>query len=271
MQLAISNIAWGSEDLDRHLSLVKQVGFDGVELVPGLLWPDPVKAPVAERRALVGRIADRGLKVVGLHGLLDDRPDLTLFPYSQSSATREYLKRLCSMCSDLGGETLVLGSAKNRARADLPWEDAVQYASELFAEVAAEAAACGVFVLVDPVAATESDFVVSVDQAVELVRATSHPHCKLHLNVGALATSGENVAERLTGLRGILMHVHVGDPGLAPPGSTGLDHTSIGEALRTAGYDRFLSVTMRPAGPLTDVITQSFEYVRRHYLAQDVV
>lgn len=269
MQLAISNLVWGREDLDRFLDLVKQVGFEGVELSPGLLWDDPVKSSSQERRDLSSRIQDRGLKVVGLHGLLDHRPDLMMFSDTPNDATREYLKRLCSLCSDLGGETIVLGSARNRTRGNVSPEDAVLRGSEMFAEVAGEAAACHVYLLLDPAARTESDFVVSVDDAVELIRETSHPHCKLHLGVGGMVSDGENIPERFSAVRSILLHVHVNDPGLAPPGSTGVDHAPIGAALGASGYKRFVSVVMRPeSGPAADAIARSFEYTRRHYPAQ---
>jgi sugar phosphate isomerase/epimerase len=264
--LAISNVVWGRQDLDGFLDMAKQVGYDGVELSPGLLWDDAVKASTQERRALAARIEDRGLKVVGLHGLLDHHPELRIFPDGPNDATREYLKRLCSLCSDLGGETLVLGSAQSRRRGRLPVEDAISRASELLAEVAAEAAACDVYILIDPVPSTDSDFVVSVNDALELVRETSHPHCRLHLGVGTLAANREDIEERLAAVRSVLMHVHVNDIGLAPPGSTGLDHGIFGAALRTSGYKRFVSVVMRVefAQP-EDVIAQAYTYARRCY------
>lgn len=271
MRLAISNTVWGRQNLDGFLDLAKQVGFGGVELSPGLLWDDPVSASTKERRALAARIEDRGLKVVGLHGLLDHRPDLQICSGASDGATREYLKRLCSLCSDLGGETLVLGSAQNRRRGNLSHEDAVSRTSELLAEVAAEAAACLVYVLVDPVPNTDSDFVVSVDDALELLRETSHPHCRLHLSIGTEASNGEDFVGRVAAVCGLLMHVHINDAGAAPPGSAGLDHAPIGAALGAAGYRRFLSVVVRPeSGQPGEVMADSFAYTRRCYQEPEV-
>ena len=266
MPLAISNLVWGRQNLDGFLDLAKQVGYEGVELSPGLLWDDAVSSSTTERRALATRIKDRGLKVVGLHGLLDHRPDLQICSDASDSATREYLKRLCSLCSDLGGETLVLGSARNRRRGGLSQEEAVSRASELLAEVAGEAAACEVYILIDPVPSTDSNFVVSVDEALELLRETSHPHCRLHLGIGTLAANREDIEGRIAAVQSVLMHVHVNDIGLAPPGSTGLDHGTCGAALAASGYKRFVSVVMHAesAAP-ADVIAQAYTYTRRCY------
>lgn len=270
MKLAVSNIAWEHPETPAHLELLRSLGCEGVELAPSCIWPEPIEATAAERTAVRRQVADAGLEVVGFHALFFTRPDLELF---RDQASRrdlvDYLKGLIHLAADLGGRILVVGSPKNRTRHGRPPAEALPWAAEAYRDAAIEAASVGVEVCIEPLPAKETEFIVSSDEGAMLVNLVNHPGFGLHLDAKAMVEQGEDIAEALGRHGRAVRHFHVGDPGLAPPGSSGLDHKPIARALRAGGYDRYVSIEMRRGfGPTRDVITQSVNYVRGCYLEE---
>lgn len=268
MKLSVSNIAWDPPELAEHLALLRDLGCHGVELAPSILWPEPVDASEEERRRVAALIRRHDLEVAGFHALLYSRPDLQLFKDQDSRRqTVEYLGRLARLCGDLGGRVMVFGSPRNRARNGRDYAESLAWAAEGFRAAAEEATRAGILLCIEPLAPGETDFIRSNDEGMELVRLVNHPHFRLHLDAKAMIESGEDYETSCAKYGAGAAHMHVGDPGLAPPGSTGVDHAPIGRAVRRSGYQGYVSIEMhRGFGPSREVIARSVAYVRRCYV-----
>jgi len=268
MKLSVSNIAWGNEDLEGHLQLLKRLGCEGVEIAPSCIWDEPVDSTPSQQRKFRKIVENCGLVVVGLHSLLYTRPDLVVFGSPGTrNRTIEYMRRLIHLCRELGGATMVFGSPKNRQRGQMDVEDAFSIATTFFFKLSEEAKKYDVLLCIEPLGKNESDFITSSHEGMELVSRVNHPNFWLHLDAKAMITSKENYAEVFIKYISDFKHFHVGDPGLAPPGSTGVDHSIIGKALRDSGYNRFISIEMcRGFGPTKEVIKHSVTYVKHCYL-----
>ena len=267
MKLSVSNIAWESNELDGHLALLQKMGCQGLEVAPSLIWPEPIDSTKEQRRAFKNKVKGFGLQVVGLHSLLYTRPDLKLFESDQNRArTVEYLVQLCELCKDLGGKVLVFGSPKNRARDGKDYQVCKKIAVDFFTKLGQAAKKYDVIICVEALSTKESDFINSSREAFELIKKVGLPNFGLHLDAKAMIESHEDANVVFTSYAKILRHFHVGDPGLAPPGSTGMDHGALGQALNKAGYDGFVSIEMkRGFGPSRDVVRKSIEYVKKCY------
>lgn len=270
MKLAVSNIAWEPAEMPAHLALLKRLGCDGVELAPSAIWAEPIDASAAERAALRRSIAAEGLELVGFHALFYTRPDLQLFADEASRrAWVGYLNALSALCGELGGKVLIVGSPKNRVRHGRGEEDCLAWAADAFRDAAVAAAASRVTVCIEPLPAKETEFIVSSDEGAALVARVGHPGFGLHLDAKAMFEQGEDIPAAIARHGRSARHFHVGDPGLAPPHSTGFDHEPVGRALRESGYDGYVSIEMRRGfGPTMDVVTDSVNYTRRAYLGQ---
>lgn len=267
MKIAVSQIAWGGDDLEGFLRVARGAGAEGVELAPGLLWPEPLDAPAEERRR-VRRLAERaGVEIVGFHGLLFHRKDLVLFGAPEArAATAEYLAGLMRLADDVGGRTLVLGSPTHRRRGDLSEAAAAEAAVPALRRAAEGGRGRDVHLLIEPLGADECDFVTTGRAGLDLVRRVAHPNFRLHLDAKALLFSGEDLEALVRDARDVLEHFHAQDPGLEPPGSTGVDHRPIGAALRRAGYDKWVSLEMRRgAEPPEVAIPRAVAYARACY------
>lgn len=267
MKLAVSNIAWEPNELKEHLTLLRDLGCEGVELAPNILWKEPVDATSDERQNMRALIHGAGLSVVGFHALFFTRPDLQFFRDKESlAATTLYLKQLAQLCHDLEGKFLILGSPKSRSPQGRTKQESIEWIAPALRSVAEEGARLGVTLCIEPLPQSDNEFIRNSDEGMELVRRVNHPNFGLHLDAKAMHGAGEDFSQAFGKYGKELKHFHVGDPGLAPPGSTGmLDHGKVGLALRSSGYSGYVSIEMRRRRFTPMVVTKSVEYVRRNY------
>ena len=267
MKLAISNIAWENDRNDEYLSLVKNLGCTGIEIAPSCIWPEPILTTQNERRAFREKVKKIGLELVGFHALLFTRPDLQLFESLKSrQETGEYLKKLFQLCSDLGGKNLVFGSPRNRKLHGLDYEQALSIAVDFFRGLMPAAQECDIHLCFEALSPLETDFIISSEEVMYLIEHVSHPRFGLHLDAKAMIESKENFQAVFSKYGKLLRHFHVGDPGLSPPGTTGFDHRLIGDALKTSGYEGFVSIEMRRSpNSASEVIKKSIGYVKENY------
>lgn len=271
MKLSVSNIAWENSELEEHLKLLRDLGCEGVELAPSCIWPEPVEVSQEERKRVRRLVQSSGLEVTAFHALLYTRPDLQLFKDKKSrQATVDYLKQLAQLCADLRGKALIFGSPKSRMKGDRDYEECLEWAAEAFREVAEEGKGLGVVLCIEPLPPKEADFIRNSAEGMALVERVNRSNFGLHLDAKAMVEADENFEEAFQKYGRQICHFHVGDPGLSPPGSTGVDHSRIGKALRRSGYNGYVSIEMRKGfGPSREVVSKSVEYVRACYLNGD--
>lgn len=268
MKLAVSNIAWDNSKLSEHLALLHDSGCEGVELAPSCIWQEPIEAPASDRARIKALVRASGLELTGFHALLFTRPDLQLFQDRAGlDQTAGYLIELAQLCCDLEGTVLILGSPRNRVRHGRDYGECLDWGVDAFSRIATACEPLGVTLCIEPLGPDETEFVMSAREGAALVRRVNHPNFRLHLDAKALLSTGENLGCVLEEHGKLLRHFHVGDPGLAPPGSTGADHAPFGQALRRANYQHYVSIEMRRGhGDSREVVSRSIAYVTQHYL-----
>src|SRR5205807_8776286 len=90
--------------------------------------------------------------------------------------------------------------------------------------------------------AYECDFITTLDEAVQLVRAVDHLGFGLHVDTGALALNGE----RLTLPSNVsAAHFHISEPFLAPICQATTPHGDYARSLDSLGYTGWRSIEMR--------------------------
>ena len=254
MPFAVSNIALPAFDHLRELAALPGLGFTGLEVAPSRVWRDGWDAAkvTAYRRA----VEAAGLKVVGLHSLFFDRPELGLFKAPElRAATIDFMVALSALCRDLGGTTLIYGGG--RKRGELPAEAARAETRRFLADMLPRIEAHGTKLCFEPLGPKDSDFLNSAAECLALTDEIAHPALGLQLDAKALVENAETGAETFAAVKGRLDHFHANDPGLVPPGRTGaVDHALLGQRLRAIGYGGWVSSEQRllsEADPLADV------------------
>ncbi len=253
IKLGICNELFEGMEFGEVCRLVKELGYDGLEIAPFTLAPLITELSSGRRRELKCMVEDAGLETIGLHWLLAKTEGLYLTSPDANvrRATGDYLIALAGATADLGGTLMVLGSPKQRSLLPgVSYDQAVGYALEVFHRVMPAVAAAGVELCFEPLAPSETDFINTCAQAIELIRRVDHPHFKLHMDVKAQSSElGATVPELVQRYAAEAGHFHAQDINLRGPGMGDVDFKPIMKSLVKSGYDRWVSVEVFDFSP----------------------
>jgi len=272
MKLSVSNIAWEQNELNKHLKLLKQLKCDGVEIAPSCVWKEPVCAGKEEIENFKRIVSKHGLIVSAFHALLFTRPDLYLFgDKSTRQQTILYLKKLIQLAGRLSVRVLVFGSPASRKVGNKAYGTCYQVAVEVLKKLGKEAALNDTFFCIEPLGPTDGDFIQTADEAYQLVQDVGESNFGLHLDTKAMIEMREDFTAVFKKYGSILRHFHISEPGLAPPGHSGFDHSIIGRELAETKYDKFISIEMRRGfGESKEIVKSAIKYVRKKYFVYGV-
>lgn len=268
MKYAISNIALPAYDHVSDLPAIFEIGYRGLEVAPSRVWADTWQglsnADVASYR---NAVEDTGLRVVGLHSLVFDHPELQLFGDPASVAdTSDFMVHLSGVCRDLGGRTLVWGGG--RKRGDVPAHEATARAVDFMNDLCERTCDHGTVFCFEPLGPSGSDFVNGVLEAKAIADAVARDNLKIQIDAKALVENDEVAPEIFEAVKDDLVHVHANEPGLAVVGSSGeVDHDVIGRLLTEIGYHGFVSAEQRMLSEdaYMDDARNSFDAMSRSY------
>ncbi len=269
MRLAVSNLAWGPELQAPALDLLAQMGVDGVEVAPTRIagWNDITPALLRRFR---DDLAAAGLRASSLQAIFFGRPDAQLLGDAAAFARMcEHTRRVSEIALELGAAVAVFGAPRNRARGDMPAEQAFSLAVERLRALGDITAPAGLTLGMEPVPAHyHGDFLMRAGETMDIVRAADHPAIRLHLDSGCVMLGGDSIATAIEQGAALLAHMHMAEPDLAGFTAPRADHAGASEALRAIGYDGWLAIEMReaPGAALQEVAT-AIRFARATYFA----
>jgi D-psicose/D-tagatose/L-ribulose 3-epimerase len=268
MRLAISHIAWPAAEEETFLRHIREWGCSGVEIAPSRVWPEPLDATPAERRAFKSLVDRYDLEIPGFQALLYNRPDLGVFRDRHTEAEAvKYLIGLCHLAADLGARVLVFGSPGNRRRGELSLEEAFARAAAFFCQVAPKAHNLGVCLCIEPLRPEETDFIITAQEGMRLVEMVDHPGFGLHLDAKAVSAEPGDPLQIIRRVRERTEHFHINDPGLVEVNRTGMvDHAALARALHETGYNGYVSIEMRLQPDHHQVIPRTIIFCQQTYL-----
>ncbi len=268
IRLGICNELFEGWDFARVCQTVKAIGYGGLEIAPFTLAPKITDLPLWRLRELRTIVEDSGLETIGLHWLLARTEGFYLTSPDRQvrRQTAHYLVSLAEATQALGGSVMVFGSPKQRdLLPEVDFHHAMDWAAEVFSAVMPAIGACGVELCLEPLAATETNFLTSIAQANDLIRRVDHDKFRLHLDVKAQSGDpGGSVVELFTRFAREAGHVHVQDTNLRGPGMGEVDFGPIVGCLSASGYDRWISVEVFDySAGAEETAQQSYECLRR--------
>ncbi len=230
--------------MEEIIPKVREIGFDGIEIAPFNVAPS-VDDVSAERRKEIKKIARHcGLEIVGLHWLLASPEGLHMTTPDPAVRRRtfEYFASLVRFCADLEGSVLVLGSPKQRSvsEGENP-QEAWRHATDGLRGVAEICAKCQVKLLLEPLSPKETNFLNTVEEALELARMIDHPQVGYHLDCKAMSFMPEGIEGTLRRYGRGAGHFHANEPGGLGPGMGDVDFRPIFQALKESGYSGWAS------------------------------
>ncbi|RIK71654.1 MAG: D-tagatose 3-epimerase [Planctomycetota bacterium] len=272
MKYAFCNEMFGDQPFDQACATMRALGYTGVEIAPFTLLPADVPFDVRkvtdQRRLDVRRQAEAaGLEIVGLHWLLAKTSGyhLTHPNGAVRRATAEYLAELVRLCAQLGGKIMVFGSPQQRnLLPGVGYEQAEHFAAEVLRAVMPACAEQGVTIALEPLGPADGSFLLTANSAIHLAEMVASPHCKLHLDVKAMASESPDIHVIIQKSRDWLVHFHVNDPNLLGPGMGDVQYGPIMTALDDVNYTGWLSLEVFKYEPSpAEIGRRSIEYLQQ--------
>lgn len=274
MRYAICNELFEGWDFGRTCDFVARTGYDGIEIAPFTLAAEGVNALDGHARATLRQQArDAGLTIVGLHWLLvgPSQMHLTSPAAAIRHRTGQYLTALVECCADLGGGVLVLGSPKQRLLA--PGTDAEAgraLAADSLTPAVRRAAELGVRWCLEPLPATDTNFMNTLDDALQLDRVLGQGTALgVQLDAKSLCAEAPEPSQPATVILAHAAdatrfgHFHANDRNMGGPGTGDVAFRPIFEALGHVGYDGWMSVEVFDfAAGAERIAVDSLRYLR---------
>jgi len=244
MPYAICNELFEDWSLEKTAAFVADLGYQGLELAPFTLCNLVTDLSAADRLRIRQTVEGAGLSVVGLHWLLAQTEGFQLNDSDRDvrARTAQYLLDLIDCCAELGGEVLIFGSPQQR---DVPPDrsraEAWKTTAEIMHDCGERAQQQGVLFCIEPLSRNETNFIISVDEAAELVRQVDHAGLQMMVDVKAMSSDVRPIPQQIRTAHPLFHHVHLNDPNLRGPGMGELDFGPILQTLTDLDYTRWLS------------------------------
>lgn len=250
MKLAVSNIAWTKDEEAEVAGLLRDLGVKHIEVAPTKQWEDPTQASDEELAEYKAFWESYGLEIVAFQSMLFPRPDLKIFEdEANRQATAKYMQDFIGLAGKLDAQVMVFGSPKNRQKGGMDEAEANRIAKSFFGALGDTAQQHGVALCIEPNPTDYAcDFVTTAQQGIDFVTAVNNSGFQLHLDIAGMTLAGDDVVASIQAAAPVLRHFHISSPMLEQvEDREDVHHREAAEALRSIGYDRFVSIEMRPA------------------------
>ena len=245
-RFAVCNEVFEKTPFSAACRLIKQIGYDGIEIAPFTLAELPASVTQARRAEYRAIMRDEGVSFVGLHWLMVSPAGLhvTTSDLQLRERSWNHIRQLIDLCADLGdGGVMVFGSPKQRNTVPgvSPAQAASIFADEL-SKVAPHAERRGVRILVEALPSNQSDVVNTLAAAVSIVDTVGSPAVQTMFDTHNAADEVQPHTELVERYFGHIAHIHVNEIDGREPGTGTYDFDSLLDTLARLHYKGYVSL-----------------------------
>ncbi len=250
------------DSVDKAFALAAELGYNGLEL--HLRRPSDVDW--AEVKALAtGHSLEIPMLGTGMgvdDGLTFSDPDVDV-----RRRAVERIKEHIELAVYLGS-TVVLGSMRGSLGSDAEQSSQRRdWIMECMAECCEAASGAGVGLLLEPINRYETNFINTVDEALEVVEQLGSPCIKLLVDTFHMNIEEADIGRSVRRAGPLVGHVHFGDSNREAPGHGHLNLLGVLQTLQDIDYRGYLSFEVLPL-PNTRQAAQDAIRTARHLLSQ---
>jgi D-psicose/D-tagatose/L-ribulose 3-epimerase len=265
---AMCNEAFQSTPFVEECRTLKSAGYEGIEIAPFTLAPDPVDITAEQRRQYRRIIQDEGLQFAGLHWLMVSPKGLHVTTPDKALRARSWghIRNLIDLCADLGPDgVMVFGSPQQRSTTGgLTRQEATRNYIEGLAAVAPQAEDRGVTVLVEALPVGQSDVVQNLAEAVAIVQEIDSSAIRTMFDTHNAVDESEPHPALVERYFAFLRHVHVNEMDGRYPGTGDYDFGALFETLIRLDYRHWVSLEVFDFKPgAAEIARQSIAHLQR--------
>jgi sugar phosphate isomerase/epimerase len=258
MRLAFSSNAYLKYPFDEAAERIAAIGYQGLELLADVPHAWPAGLLEKEKRAIRAMMERTGLAFSNINAFMMNAVNDFRQPYWHPSFIEpephyrrvriDHTRRALSLCAELGAPHIT-----TEPGGPLPPGQPRQQGVDLFVEVlkplAEHAFNLGVGLLIEP---EPGLLLETTDQYLEVAERLNAPSIGLNFDVGHAYCVREDLAGAIAKLAPHIRHYHLEDIAATRvhhhlvPGAGAIDFEEVLTAIRTTGYDGWLTVELYP-------------------------
>ena len=239
MKLSISNIGWTKENDLTVYEMMKNKGYEGLEIAPTRIFPDHPYDRIEEANKWAEELkAENGFVIPSMQSIWYGRSEKLFGTDEERKALADYTKKAIDFAESIGCRNLVFGCPRNR---NMPEGADENTAVVFFREMGEYAAEHNTVIGMEanpPIYNT--NYINDTKAALDLIEKVGSIGFKLNLDVGTMIANKEDISV-LSGREHHINHVHISEPGLKPIEQRWL-HKALSELLNDFGYNGFVSI-----------------------------
>jgi sugar phosphate isomerase/epimerase len=244
------------DKLELSMCKAAKLGYDGVELA--LLNKEQVNLDSVKRI-----MKDTGLEIpmVSTGQIFADTG--VNFTHSEKGKRDKALSDflgLMEVASELGSQVNV-GRLRGTLNADEP---SLDYFKESMTRALKRAEELGVPIALEPVNRYEINFLNSCADTAEVIRDINHPNLKMMPDVFHMNIEDPSIEGSLWKYADLISYVHFADSNRWAPGRGHLDFHSIIDALKTTGYNGYISLEILPYPEPDQAASEAINTIRKY-------
>lgn len=258
MNIAISNIAWVSQNDIIVYEIMKKLGIEGLEIAPTRVIPEnPYDKIEDAQKWLIDLQKKYSFYIPSMQSIWYGRQERLFGNEEERTMLEGYTKKAIDFASAIGCSNLVFGCPKNRklletsnANLAIPFFHKLgEYALSQNTVIGMEA---------NPVI-YGTNYINDTDTAFKLVKEVNSKGFLLNLDLGTMIENEES-GKVIEGRVDLINHIHISEPGLKPVIPRYL-HKELYNYLKNEKYSKFVSIEMGKTSNI-DTIRNTLQYVK---------
>jgi D-psicose/D-tagatose/L-ribulose 3-epimerase len=263
------NEAFEQTPLVEVCKTLRAIGYEGIEIAPFTLAPDPVDISPSQRREYADIIQSEGLTFVGLHWLMVSPKGLHVTTPDDVLRERswQHIRHLIDLCADLGPKgVMIFGSPQQRSTTGgLTREQATRNYIDGLASVAPQAEERGVTILVEALPTAQCDVVLTLREAAAIVDAIDSPAIQTMFDTHNAVDEQEPHTVLIEKYFGHIKHVHVNEMDGRFPGTSEYDFAGLLKKLQRLKYKGWVSLEVFDFKPSAREIAEaSYTFLKKN-------
>lgn len=230
-------------DLAEACSQLHELGFDGIELMirrPADLDDDTIRQSLAGANIALVALCTGHVFAEDHLGLVTPEVEISQEAYAR---LLEFVQAASRWIGP--GGMVNIGRARGLGDPLRPAES-LDCLREALQQLADDAAPHAIRLTLEPVSKTETSFVHSTQDGLEMVRRVNRPNLGLILDTYHMYREDADPLASLREAREVLWHVHISDANRRWPGSDAIPFEQVVETLQDIRYDGYLGLEIQP-------------------------